>query len=620
VVHKNDLLDTVWPRAEVTEGVLSQAISELRSALDDDAREPRYIETIRNVGFRLIPPVSPGWRDEPGVGPAPAPSAPRRRWRRPALLLTAGALLILVVAVAYRFERPPAPEVPAEPSLLIFPFEDLSPDGGHEYLARGMAEEIAVQLASSPRLRLVSNRSFAPYLAEAENPGRLGRELGVDLLLTGSVQVRGDSIKLTAELSNARSAEQLWVSTFSRPIGDIFDIQDEAARAVAGMLLQRDFSPRRAAPTPDLTAYDYYLQGRDYLARIDPAATEQAVGLFREALSLDPDFAPARASLAQGLAMQGYLYQLGRPPLVAALEQAESAIALSDELVDAHYARALALMGLGRFEESRMAILTAIALSPNHIDAAFLGGALSDIRGELADAVRHYQRTLELNPRFTRTVALARLLLLLGREGQALELGRRGVQLAPGPPTLYFAHVLSLAGEHEEALMLCSEALAREVPRARNLCGFSALVAGETGLAGILLSEDWESDPRAQWGPFTFAASATHLALLRRAAGDMVSARELLAESEALTRAAQAAGNDHWALDYNLAAVAALRGDTEATAERLDAAYRNGFRDYLLMALDPALDVFRGTPAFLDLQRRIGYDMVHTEEQLGWGE
>ena len=214
-----------------------------------------------------------------------------------------------------------------------------------------------------------------------------------------------------------------------------------------------------------------------------------------------------------------------------------------DGLADAHYARALAHMDLGRFEDSRVDILRAVALSPNHIEAVFLGGLLSDFRGQLAEAVRYFQRALELNPRFSRTVALARTMLLLSREVQALDVGRRGARLEPGAPMLHFAHVLTLAGEHEEALMMCSEALAREVPRARNLCGFSALLAGEMGLAEYLLSEDWQQDPRAQWGPFAFAASATHLALLRQASGDWAAADGLLNQSEAVTLAARAAGS-----------------------------------------------------------------------------
>jgi TolB-like protein/Tfp pilus assembly protein PilF len=545
--------------------------------------------------------------------------APRRlRWT--ALVASLALLLLLAGAAALRLDRPSRPGLPAEPSLLVFPFDDLSPGGDRGYLARGMAEEIAVQLAASPRLRLVSNRTFAPYLSEAEDSGGLARELDVDLVLTGSVRARGDSIELTAEVQNARNAEQVWIATFNRPLGDIFEIQDEVARTIADMLMQRDFLPGRPAPTPDLTAYDYYLQGREFLAQIDAASTEQAVRLFRRALSLDPDFAPARSSLAQGLAMQGFLYQQGSPLLTAALEQADVAIALNDGLADAHYARALALMGLGRFEASHAGILRAIALSPNHIDAVFLGGVLSDFRGQLAEAVRYFQRALELNPRFSRTVALARAMLLLGREVQALEVGRRGERLAPGSPMLYFAHVLTLAGEHEEALMLCSEALAREVPKARNLCGFSALLAGEAGLAEYLLSEDWQENPRAQWGPFTFAPSATHLALLRQAGGDWASAGELLDQSEAVTRAARAAGNDHWALSYNLAAVAALRGDADQAAQWLDTAYRNGFRDHRLLNLDPALDLVRFTPEYLELQRRIGYDMAHAVQQLGWGQ
>jgi len=614
VVHKNDLLDKVWPRAEVTQGVLSQAILELRNAFGDQSNDPQFIETVRGRGFRLIPRII--WNTieyetaEAGLKNA-SPGFYRQRW-----FWSVAIACFLAIAVAVIMQIEARPPLPLEPTMLIVPFEDLSEAGDQGYLARGMAEEIAVQLSAAPQLKLLTNRAFSPYLVQADDPLAIATEFGVDLILTGSVQTQNDRIKMVAELSDARSAQQLWVSSFNRPRDDIYAIQNEVAQSIASMLLGRGMLPRKSTPVTGLHVYDYYLQGREYLAKVNPSATAQAIGLFEQALTLDANYAPARASLAQAFAMQGFLYDRDDEKLAAALEQADRAIDRNPDLADAYYARALALMGLARFKESHLAIQRAALLSPSHVDAVFLSGALADMRGDLVGAVNAYRRALELNPRLPRTVALARIFYLLGDDESALTVGRRGVFLAPGAPTLYFAHLMSLMERHDEALEHCHEAIRLHVPRAENLCGFSALLAGNRRLAKAWLKEDWEQRPQAQWGPFTFAPSSTHLAVLELEEGDNDEALSLLQQSEAVTLAAIEGGNDHWALRYNLAAVASMRGETTVALRWLDDAYENGFRDHRLLVLDPALLEVRNTPEFKRLQRRIGFDIVQAAEQL----
>ncbi len=596
VVRRQELMEAVWPRQSIGDGALSQAVLELRQAFGDDAREPRMIETVRAVGVRLMVPVtaadaapaastkpeyaptSPNARPPETSSAAALDPATQSRPRLPLGLAVAllAAAVIMVVTLRPEPAESPGPD-PSDslvdarhtvPVLMIVPFEDvaLSPGGATNsppYFARGIADAIAVQLARSPQLRLIAERALGTFFGEGLLPRDVAAEVGADLILTGSVQRTADALRLTAQLVDAKTAEQRWAGSYRRELTDIFAVQDEVAAAVARALLISLPAASDQSPT-SLSAYDRYLAGRALLARLSVVANDEAVELFRQAIAIDPTFAAAQAALAQALATRGYLFSAGDDALDEALVVAATALQLRDDLADAHYARALALAGKSRFAESLVAVGRVISLSPNHVDAQFLAGFLADSRGAVSDAMGFYRNALTLDPTLPRTSALARLMLLTGTEASAaLAVSERGHQLAPGPPTLYAAHVATLAGDHQRSETLCTRALTMGVPRAANLCGCNALLAGDAARARLLLEDDVarEATPR-WWGPFTYLSSATALAAAlandrsppSTDASTAISA--LLDEGEGHSREQLARGNDHWAVHYNLAAVA----------------------------------------------------------------
>ncbi len=608
VVRKYDLLDAVWGNADVSDGMLSQTILELRNALDDDARKPRIIETIRSVGFRLIPTVEPAAAEHRESGTAKTRNSVQT-W----------AIVAATVAVAifgWLRLQPDATVDPAEddkPRVLVVPFEDRSPDGGYGYLAAGIADEIAIHLSRSAELRLVASRAVMSLANEGVAPDAIADEVAADLMLSGSVQRRDDTMRLVVRLTDVTRGEEIWITRFERPAGDVFAIQDEVARSIAEVVLRGQPLPPRVSPTEDLTAYDVYLQGRASQRQLSAASTAEAIRLFEHALEIDPGFALARARLAESLAIQGYIFQAGRPALESSLREAELALQANPELADALYAKALGLAGLGRFAEAYRQIQSATRLLPNHSDALFLSGSRAEARGDLVTAVRDYGLALRLDPTLPRTVALGRLYTLLGDPATALEVAERGHLLAPGYPTLYLAFLMLYLDDESRAAELCEQALAMDLPRSRNLCGFVALVSGSESDARELLAADWQDDPRARTGPFTFAASATHLAMLE---GE---AEPLLADSEAITLSVIADGNDHWSLRYNLAAVASLRGETDTAFEWLQEAYAEGFRDVRLLELDPAFGAVRTARQYGPFLARLNADLHAAATELGVG-
>lgn len=603
VVRKYDLLDAVWGNADVSDGMLSQTILELRNALDDDAKNPRIIETIRSVGFRLIPAV-----ESPADAASPAASGSRVR--------VIAALLAVAISfvVGWLLLQPDMPEPVVEvdkPRLMVVPFEDRSPDGGYEYFAAGIADEIAIHLARSAELRLVASRAVLALASQGMNPNAIADNVAADLMLSGSVQRRDATMRLVVRLTDVERGEVVWITRFERPAGDVFVVQDEVARSIAALVLRGQPLAPRASPTDDLTAYDVYLQARFSQRQLSPDATDEAIRLFEHALELDPGFTLARARLAESLAIQGYIFQAGRSALQDSLRHAELALHVDPELADALYAKALALAGLSRFAEAYRQIQAATRLRPNHSDALFLAGSLSEARGDLVSAVQDYSLALRLDPTMPRTVALGRLYMLLGDPVTALEIAERGHLLAPGYPTLYLAFLMLFIDDTARAEELCGQALAMDLPRSQNLCGFVALASGRESDARELLTADWNDDPRARTGPFTFAASATHLAMLSE------DPQSLLADSETITLATIADGNDHWSLRYNLAAVAALRGEANTAFEWLDEAYNEGFRDARLLDIDPAFNAVRSVLQYGTFVSRLDADLDRMAEELG---
>ncbi len=588
VVRKYDLIDAVWGNADVSEGMLSQTILELRNALGDDAKNPQVIETIRSIGFRLIPAVNVVAADEHTIAPARSSA----RWRIWATAAFAAALLAIVLMIG-NSEDPARRAKDGKPRLMVVPFEDRSPDGDYDYFAAGIADEIAIHLSRSAELRLVADRAIMSLANQGVEPDAIANEVSADLVLSGSVERRDATIRLVVRLTDVANGEEIWITRFDRPSGDVFAMQDDVARSIAAIVLRGEPLPARASPTENLSAYDVFLQGRASQRQLSAEATADAIRLFEYALELDPSFELARARLAESLAIQGYIFQAGRPALMRSLREAELALQTDPDLADGQYAKALALAGLGRFAEGYKQVQIATRLRPNHADAVFLAGSLADARGDIANAVANYGLALRLDPTLPRTVALGRLYLLLGDSVSAREVASRGHLLAPGYPTLYLAFFMLYLGEEANAQALCDEALYMKLPRSRNLCGFVALSTGNAAAARELLAEDWRDDPRARTGPFTFAASATHLALL------VEDPAGLLADSEAMTLSAIADGNDHWSLRYNLAAIAAIRGDTDTAFEWLDEASAEGFHDVLLLEIDPAMDPLRDSARYV---------------------
>jgi TolB-like protein/DNA-binding winged helix-turn-helix (wHTH) protein len=293
VVTRDQLFDAVWPGGVVSDATLTQCIVELRRALGDSARRPRYIETVPKVGFRLVATAEPVTDETSGGAETAsqsngADSAGSRTVR--ALLL---ALLVMVVVLAWRLvpEQRASPTGPELTTLAVLPFEDLGADRRSIGLARGLTEELITRLSRLDGLRVTGRTSSFAFEQTEQEPMAIARALGVSYLLDGSVHEYGGKLRITAQLLDPLNGFILWTEVFDRPAEDYFYIQQEIAESVATALsINLDVGELGQIPG-ETSNYEVYLKVREAWALWDQmtvASALQAIERLEAATAEDP--------------------------------------------------------------------------------------------------------------------------------------------------------------------------------------------------------------------------------------------------------------------------------------------------------------------------------------------
>src|SRR5216117_1953710 len=270
----------------------------------------------------------------------------RVRWATMAAALLALAMIVGGIAMFSRNRVRGTLAVP-EKSIAVLPFENLSEEKANAYFADGIQEEILMRLSKIADLKVISRTSTQHYKSAPENLPEIARQLGVAHILQGSVQKRGDAVRVNVQLIKAANDSHLWADTFDRKLTDIFSVESEVAKAIADQLQAhltgQEEQVIAAKPTDNTKAYDAYLRGLAYRLKTlnTPANSLGAQKYLREAVRLDPKFALSWALLSY-VEADGYL-TLTLQPTVALREEArqaaETALSLQPNLGEAVVAK-----------------------------------------------------------------------------------------------------------------------------------------------------------------------------------------------------------------------------------------------------------------------------------------
>jgi len=471
VISRERIVSEIWPDQHVAEEGVAVAVYELRKALGDNARDPRYIKTIRKAGFQLIAPIDEadqsGEGSKPNVAPTTLKARELPRWLLPALSV------VLIIGFANRFLSEPASIVP---TIAVMPFAYMAEDTEQTYFAAGLTEDLINDLALSSHVRVLPRRSVLRFADSTQGPREIGAELGVSLCIEGAVQVVEGHVLVTVQIVDTQNEKHVWAGRYEKEIRDFFRIRKEVAfdlvRYFSGDT--SDVSPATAGNrSPDV--YHSYLKGRYFLNKGTAQSAEKAITYFTFAVRMDSDYAEAYAGLAEAYAFFGpNLHLPFEESRQLAAAHARKALELDPRIADAHFALAATYFQREwRWQEAGNAFRSGLALHPTHVLGLTRYGLFLAASGQLDQGLAQLRDAAYLDPlAIDVTFALGLAHLLHNDRATAREFFARTVELEPehmdaqlwlllakheGPSAAqlvedFKAHALSFQGNSDVAL------------------------------------------------------------------------------------------------------------------------------------------------------------------------
>jgi TolB-like protein/Flp pilus assembly protein TadD len=293
-----------------------------------------------------------------------------------------------------------------ETSIAVLYFENMSSDKENEYFCAGMTEDLIIDLSKIRQIRVIPRSDVLPLRDKEINSRQVGKTLGTDYILEGSVRKGGNKIRITAQLIDVKSGYQVWGERYDRLVEDIFDVQIEVSKKIAESLkislTESEKQSLAKKPTDDLRAYDFYMRGSELLSKRGRKDREMAVQMFEHALSIDPNFALPYLGLAEAYSFNYLWYgsELSgdRYWLEKMMEMNESALKIDPDLIEAQFGIGMVYFAQKRFNEAFQCFEKVAQRKTDFYPAYYWLGLTSDVLKEYEAAQRYYKKATTLKP------------------------------------------------------------------------------------------------------------------------------------------------------------------------------------------------------------------------------
>ena len=595
LVTREEILLAIWGKDVFVDAdnSINTAVRKARQALKEDPENPRFLRTIPGKGYRFTAVVSTQPEaatpiidsSRQGAVSAVPKSSPISRILTPKVRWTVLVALVLIVLATTglilrsRLTKPPK-GLSKKEMLVVLPFVNLSADPHEDFFADGMTEEMITQLGTldPQHLGVIARTSSMQYKDAKKGAGQIARELGVDYLLEGSVRRSGQRVRVTAQLIQASDQTHLWAADFDRDLSDVLKLQSALALAISTKI-ELTLSPSASARLADVpplngAAYEAYLHGlHDSELRTKPSF-QRAISEFQQAITLDPNYAPAHAALAR-------VYSLA--PVVGAMTPMES------------------------MPMAREAALRAVTLDPSLAAGhSTLGFILAHFDFDWPAAEREYQRALDLNPNdaYAHLFYSNSYLSPLGRHAEAIAEMQKAIAADPfsAPMQSFLGRTYIWARQYDKALA--------EYRRSAEM--FPGFAIDHERLAQLLaflgkFEDAIDEDTKAR----LLVGEEEHSALQKEAAlrhalatgGSQGYWKQLLDFTRLPVNPPEAYNSP-----FGTAILYAQLGEKSKAFDSLEKAYEQRSLSMTELAIEPSFDPIRSDPRFQTLLRRVGLE------------
>lgn len=589
LVARDQIVERIWG-SDIhldTDNSINGAIRKIRQALGDSCEDPRFIQTVTGEGYRFMAPMRlPG--DEVPLSAATAPSVtatepaafnPTTNKLRSFKLLSALAATVVLATIGIVLvprRNPAASPVSQRTMLAVLPFQNLTGDPSQEYFSQGMTEELIARLGGldPQHLGVIARTSIMHYEGSSAPLNQVGRELGVQYVLEGSVRRDSARVRITAELIQIRDQTHLWVREYDRDPSTVLTVQDEIARSVSVEIqrslhtqLKTEFPVRRADTAASYEAFDLYLKGRFFWNKRTTEGFRQAADYFQQAISKDPDYARAYAGLADTYGLMSTWHQADQNEVIPkARAAALKALEIDATLAEAH---------------------TSLALIAESYDY------------DWKTAEQEFRRAIQLNPDYaTAHHWYAEYLSWQGRFEEALAESERARQIDPFSLIIASDHgaILYYSRQYDRAVEHCKTVLEMDPnnQRARGLLFASYVQQGKFEDA-LKTLQRLHYPPDSPW----MAASR---ALLYGRWGQSAEAGKSLRQLEKLSRSGRPDTLPGLIMAYSSV------GSNDRCLQLLEAARLRRSNAVVTLKVEPGFDSLRSDPRFQSLLHRMALD------------
>jgi TolB-like protein/DNA-binding winged helix-turn-helix (wHTH) protein/Flp pilus assembly protein TadD len=611
VVSREEIRQKLWPVDTFVdfEHGLNTCIKKLRQALCDSATEPRYIETLPRLGYRFIAPVQVSVEPAPRTSAAPAETIPgfapeskpvsvaagtvnragkngptRSRLHHflvPTFILLAAVLVFNVASrdrlfALFRSTKTASVAVASAPkplrSIAVLPLQNLSNKPAEDYFADGMTDELTTDLAQLGSMRVISRTSAMHYKGASKTAPEIGRELGADTLIEGTVQRAGNRVRIRVQLIDSATDRHLWARSYDHELKDILVLQSSAAHDIAEEV-QGKFAPAQV-DIPRINknpvkpeAYEAYLKGRYFWNKRSEDGLKKSIDYFEQAISQDPKFAAAYAGIADSYSILGSDVLPARVASSKARAAATKALELDPTIAEGHAELALVEFYYDwDWVQSEQEFRHAIELNPSYATAHQWYSYYLSAMGRFPEAVEEARKAQQIDPlSLSINTTLAGRYRDLGDFTQAIDLSRRTLEM---DPTFVPAHI-ALGAAYEDQ-----------------------------GIWAQAIGEYQKAVDVSQKSPPALAALGSAYGY----SGNQTGARGIVSSL-------QAASKSHYVSAFDMAVVFAGMGDSDNAFGWLEKAYTDRESQMAFLNVTRRFGRMRSDPRFADLLHRMGLDV-----------